>query len=581
MRCPGAVVAFFLLAGSLSASETGWTRARSEHFDVYSQNGAASAQQLLTWFERLHSFFRQQTGLNVDGRLPVRVLVFRSPAEYAPFRLHPNSDAYYTATESRDYIVLSVAESALAAHEYWHFVENAGRLHLPLWLNEGLAEFFSTLRWDERGGRVGAEPSGHLRLLRSRPWIPLTTLLSLPADAPLLAERSSSEMFYAETWALAHMMMLAPGYAPRTGAVIERLASGIPAAQALESLYGKPLDAVARDLRGWVGQGRVAAVPPAVPAPAPAAVEVSDVSTVLVHSLVADILMSSGKFDQAKSLYTDLAREAPELPEVAAALAMLALRRRDLAEARLEWQQALDNRISDAQICYRFAKMAEDAGMPAAEVRPVLERAVALRPAFDDALFSLALAENTGGKPEAALGHLQAMRHIIPGRRFAYCTAMSDALNELGRRAEAKAAAETAKTWATTGEQRAYAERLAHMAETDLAVRFTRDAAGNVRLETARAPHDAPDWNPFIEPGDHVHRVEARLRAIECGAAATVFVLETPTAVLQLQLPDPTHVQMRNAPGEFTCGPQAATPVVAVYAETGPGAGLLRGMEFR
>jgi hypothetical protein len=74
-----------------------------------------------------------------------------------------------------------------------------------------------------------------------------------------------------------------------------------------------------------------------------------------------------------------------------------------------------------------------------------------------------------------------------------------------------------------------------------------------------------------------VRRVEARLREIQCGGAATVFVVETASAVLGLKVPDPTHVQMRNAPAEFTCGPQTEQQVLAVYAETGPGTGLLRG----
>ena len=158
---------------------------------------------------------------------------------------------------------------------------------------------------------------------------------------------------------------------------------------------------------------------------------------------------------------------------------------------------------------------------------------------------------------------------------------MSDALNELGRRTEAKAAADTAKTLAATDEQRAYAGRLAYAAETELAVRFTRDAAGNLQLETTRAPRDAPGWNPFIEAGDRVRRVEARLRAIDCDGPATIFIVEAAPALLRLTLPDPTHVQMRNAPAEFTCGLQPAPQVVAVYAETGPAAGLLRGLEFR
>ncbi len=580
MRRLGASAIFGLLAVPLAASSSGWVSARSSHFEVYAHSGA-DARQTLVRFEQLRAFFEQHTGIQVESHLPLRVLVFSSIAEYSAFRWNSVSDAYFVAGEERDSIVLPDPNSErLAAHEYWHFVEHAGNLRLPLWLNEGLADFFSTVRWETHAGRMGDPPPDHIAALRRGSWIPLPTLLSLAAGAPALSERSQSEMFYAESWALAHMLKLSPAYAPRFPELMERLASGTPTLQALEGVYARPVDWIARDLRTWLHKAHSVPLPAAMPS-APLSIAIAEVPPAEVGLSLAEILLSVGRVDQAESLYREVASEAPENADVAGRLALLALGRHDLTEAREQWQRAIEHGIGDARICYRFAELAEEAGAPAVEVRRALERAVLLDPAYDDALFSLALTENRSGEPAAARRHLRAMRNITPGRRFVYWTAMSDALNELGRRDEAKAAAETAKTWAATAEERAYAERLAYVAETDLAVRFTRDSAGNVRLETARAPHDAADWNPFIEPGDHVRRVEARLREIQCGGAATVFVVETASAVLGLKVPDPTHVQMRNAPAEFTCGPQTGTHVLAVYAETGPATGLLRGLEFQ
>jgi hypothetical protein len=177
------------------------------------------------------------------------------------------------------------------------------------------------------------------------------------------------------------------------------------------------------------------------------------------------------------------------------------------------------------------------------------------------------------------------MHAVAPARLFTYWTSLSDAANLLGRRAEAKAAADSALAAAGNAEQREQAQRLALVAETDLAVRFSRDATGRSYLETVRAPHaalpSASTWNPFIEPGDQVRRVEGRLRELECGKSGTAFVVETPSGVVRLAVPDLQRVQMRNAPPEFTCGPQTPAPVVAVYAESGASTGVLRGLEFR
>ena len=578
----------FALACSPPAQAAEWILARSTYLEVYTDAGAENARAVSLWFERLRAFFQQQTGLQITPRSRLRVLYFRSAEEYETYRLRPNSDAYYASADGRDYIVLSgVAPSEKAiplrigAHEYWHFVQHAYALLMPPWLNEGLAEFFSTVRLSEAGGHLGSEPAGHLRILRSRSWIPLATLLALADDSPLRRERNTSEVFYAESWALAHMLILSPAYSQGFRTVVERLASGMSGPEVLEGVYEKPLDDIARDLRGWIERGRYA--PAALPAAPPdyVAIDVADVSAFSVHALLAGLMAGIGRHERAEAMYRALAAEAPNNASVAAALAIIGLENNDLEQARRQWTRALSQGLEEAETCYRFAKLAEDAGLPATDIRAALERAVALQPDFDNALFSLALLDNNAGDPSAAVEHLRAMRIIGPERQFHYWTSMSDALNELGRHAEAKAAADTARTLATTEEQRAYAVRLAYAAQTDLAVRFTRDAAGNLQLETTRAPHDASDWNPFIEPADRVRRVEARLREIECGGPATAFIVEADRGLLRLTIPDPTRVQMRNAPSEFTCGPQTAPEVLAVYAETGPAAGLLRGLEFR
>jgi hypothetical protein len=567
----------------LGAGSPEWSLARSARFEVYAEAGAENPGALLVWFERLHGFFEQQTGVKTDSRPPVRVVVFHSADEYERFRLRPSADAFYVATEARDYIVLSdrgLLDWRTAAHEYWHFVEHAGGLHLPPWLNEGLAEVFSTVHLGEHEGRMGFELRWHTRTLRTRSWIPLAELLALPADAPLRSERDSSEIYYAESWALAHMLLLSPDYSPGYRELAARLSEGTPGAPALQSVYGKSPDTIARDLRGWVEKGRYRPVAvPGISVDAPPAV-FEEVSPFTVRLFMGEVLTAAGKRERAEALYRELAAEGPPNAEVFAALAIRALQKNDYGEARVEWAHALDLGIGDARSCYRFAKMAEFAGMPVEGVRPALERAVALEPGFDDALYSLALLENDGGDAEAAVRHLRAMRQIAPARRFHYWTSLSSALNDSGRHMEAKAAAEEARNWAATEEERGYASRLAVMAQTELAVRFARDAHGNTRLETTRTPRGLADFNPFIEPGDRVRRAEGRLREVVCGNAAT-FVVETAAGRLALTVPDPAHVEMLHAPPDFTCGPQAAADVVAVYAETAPGVGTLRGLEFR
>jgi tetratricopeptide (TPR) repeat protein len=575
-----------LIACATALPAADWTLARSAHFEVYAQAAPEDTRSVVLWFEQLHAFFLRQTGLPLDSRPPLRIIVFGSAAEYEPYRIGPTADAYYVATESRDYIVMphrGPGDFQVAAHEYWHFVEHAGTLQLPPWLNEGLAEFFSTVRLDGSASLAGSEPPGRSRILRSRTWMPLAELLALPADSPRRDDREASDLFYAESWALADMLILAPEYAPRFRELVTTLAGGAPGPATLEGIYAKPLEAIAGDLRNWIEKRKFTPLTVSPLVPDAGAIDVSDISSRTSRYLIAGVLLATGKVERAESLYRELAQEKPDDADVAAALALVTLRKEDPDGARRQWTHALAEGIRDPEVCYRYAIAAQDAGFAAEDVRPALERAVALRPAFDDALYILALLENNASRPEAALRDLRAMHTITAGRQFQYWVATAYALTELGRREEAKAAAETAAAKAATAEQRAYAIQLGVIAVTDMAVQFTSDAAGNMRLVTTRVPYDAPEWNPFIEPGDRIRRVEARLREIDCSGGATMFALDTAAGPLTLAIPDPHHVQMRNAPPEFTCGPQPMATVRAVYAATGAANadGILRGLEFQ
>jgi tetratricopeptide (TPR) repeat protein len=573
-----------LAAASVLAqtSET-WSVARSEHFEVYSQTGEEPARAAAVRFERLRAFFRQQTWLKLDGALPVRVIGFRSAKEYQAYRLRTNADAYYVGTDGRDYIVmasLDPSDDRIAAHEFAHLTLHASGVELPPWLSEGLAELYSTVRIGEHSSSLGGKILGRSQVLRRNQWMPLPQLLELPRDSALRDDREKAELFYAQSWALADMLMLSPDYAAGFAGFIRELTSGERGPRALTTLYGKSLETIERDLHAWVNQGH--SKPEPLPGVATGAMPVrtSGVPPFAARSLLADLLMTEGELNRAASAYRELAREHPEDAEISVALGTLALRQGDPEGARREWKHAIDQGVRDAALCFRYAVLAASAGMPPEEIRPALERAIALRPDFDDARFNLALIEKSAGHYEAAVQQFRAMHRVAPGRAFGYWIAMADALNELGRRDEAKTAAQNAAAHATTVDERNHAAEIAYLARTDLEVQFSNDA----KLVTTRVPHEVREWNAFIQPGDDMRRVEGALREINCDEKLTRIRVEASGTRLTLVIQDPTRVLMRNAPAEFTCGKQRPAIVTVDYAATKTAGvqvdGIVRGMEF-
>src|SRR5581483_859429 len=139
----------------------------------------------------------------------------------------------------------------VAAHEYTHFILHANAPRLPPWLNEGLSEYFAAVRLDTRDRRSAGPVPPRSPVLKSRTWMPLAELVTLPADSPLRDERGSVEMFYAESWALADMLIAAPAYGSRFPALMAALTSGMASDQALASVYGRSLDQLTADLHAW------------------------------------------------------------------------------------------------------------------------------------------------------------------------------------------------------------------------------------------------------------------------------------------------------------------------------------------
>ena len=85
---------------------------------------------------------------------------------------------------------------------------------------------------------------------------------------------------------------------------------------------------------------------------------------------------------------------------------------------------------------------------------------------------------------------------------------MADALLDLGRRADSRAAAVKARDHAATDAERNHAEQLIDIADTDLSVQLTSGPDGRAHFQTIRIPHGQPPRNPFIEPGDGIERAE-------------------------------------------------------------------------
>jgi len=569
-------------AAPREVTTTGWFLAKSPNFEIYSQAGPDHARTTLLRFEQLRALFNQNRLFplpqNPDPQPRIRVLEFRTAAQYKAVKLTPTADAYYSSAAGSDYIVMPLLagnDFRIAAHEYAHFTLHAGLRKLPPWLNEGLAEIYSTVTLTPSRSEWGGSIPARADTLHSSPWLPAAVLFA-PAR-PAQETRAQAAIFYAESWALADLLTSAPAYAPRFHEFADRLSRGIPSAAALTDIYGKSPGRILADTRDWMRHG--ASPKRQLPAPAESTypIEVTPVSEWQTKAVLADLLLTNGDPARARQLYRDLLRQRPNDPNLLASLGTVALRIGDREEAIAHWQAALNHGLEDASLSYRYALLADQMNLPPNQIAQALERTVALRPGFDEARFRLAQLHSNQCDYRAALTQLQAIQAIPPARAFSYWSAVATARTQLGNRPEAEAAAAHAIQFAANPEERARAADLAYIVQTDLSVQFTRDAHGNPQLTTTRIPHGSTTANPFIEQNDRIRTIQGNLDEVQCTDGKLIaFRLQSPEGPLTLSVPDPTHIQIRNGPTEFTCGPQTPTKVKAEYTNEG----ILRGLEF-
>ena len=216
-----ATLIFSILSSALDAEQSDkWLEVRSRHFVVVSNAGGPQAQRVSLELERVRTMLqRSLTKVRVDPRQPLVVLAVGD--ENGLRELLPQSwehkgqrpAAAYWGGPNRHCIALRVDASApqvfgRVLHEYIHLLTHANVPDLPVWLDEGISEFWSTAVLEEDAVEIGRPPARDLRVLRaSRSWIPLGELLAMKRT-PDARDKKRLSLFYAQSWAVTHYLLL-------------------------------------------------------------------------------------------------------------------------------------------------------------------------------------------------------------------------------------------------------------------------------------------------------------------------------------------------------------------------------------
>ncbi len=231
-----------------------WSRVDSVNFHLLTTAPAREARPTLERFEQVRDFFMRVNSSRVTTRLPVTIVGFRNRNEYKPYSANEVSAAYYTGDEQQDYIVMSglTSENApVAIHEYMHLLVRHSGLKMPLWLNEGFADVYSTLK--PTGGQIllGSAPEGRGYALSQGKWLSLPALAAVRVGSPEYNEKDRAGVFYAESWLLTHMLMLGTDYKDKFSEFVSKVSQTGSMETALTAVYGKSIPEVTKHLSAY------------------------------------------------------------------------------------------------------------------------------------------------------------------------------------------------------------------------------------------------------------------------------------------------------------------------------------------
>lgn len=450
---------FAVLLFVAMSARADWLRLHGTHTELLTDAGEKEGRRALGRLEQIRVIL---PGTHDYSGRELRVVLFDSEKEFREYARSETTSGLYQSGLERDYIVTYAGGELprVVTHEFVHFLLNQTPSALPRWFEEGTAELYSNAQINTKRVRIGKEIESHMNLLLARPWL---TAAQLAAEHPAAAKQPQDQeqaesMFYAESWALVHMLNLSEGYRDHLPEFLQLLAAGRDMSDAFRTAFGRTFERALADLPSYLKKIRSVQldIPPPAPFVAAKAEPVPDVEAVLLRG---DVALRRGLAEQARSLFEQAAREHPDSALAEAGLGMLAMTQNRPGDARRHLERAIQLDDKDATILFEYALLERDAGAGNDRVRELLEKVVALNPNFGEAQLLLGVRATDDRRYEAAIPYLRNAARLLPRQSYVW-HALAYAQQKLGLYPDALDSAQRAVRTASTDDQEHMAEAL-------------------------------------------------------------------------------------------------------------------------
>lgn len=405
-----AIVFCFLGHSSVSvpvSAKDSWISVRSKNFLLLGNAGEKDIKKVAVRLEQFREVFsRLFKTLKINSVVPTTVIVFKNDASYRPFKPYPNTAGYFQPGPDVNYITLELSSDenpeqdpfTIIFHEYTHLLVRNTTGNVPTWFNEGLAEYYSTFSiTDDQKVMMGRPIASHVYLLRDKKMLPLRKLFEVDQKSPYYNERDKQSIFYAESWALVHYLILGKDgeRMPQLTKFVDMLSAGTPMEAAFQKAFGMTFESMEQELRAYIQRDRYPVFGGSFHdrVDSDIAMESAPLSDAETQAYLGDLLLKSNREDCELYLQKALALD-PGLAIANASLGLLRERQGRHVEARKSLERAVAAGAQNYLVHYYYAYALSQEGFKdsdavmgmapetAAIMRRELKRAIELRPDF-------------------------------------------------------------------------------------------------------------------------------------------------------------------------------------------------------
>jgi hypothetical protein len=276
--------AVLALAAPAAAAEK-WLLLEAPEFRIFSQ---LNERQTRAWGVRFGRFIGALgENIRADPRNlpPLTLVLFAQPEGFRPYLpLRPDGkpselSGYFSRRADFGAMIGLAAltdpgrTERVILHEGVHWYLSAMPYPRPAWLEEGLAEVFSTYEITRSEQRWGEIIPRHLRVLAENPPLPMARLLAVAKGDALHDEAERLGVFYARSWAFVHYLLFGvhDGSRDLLSDYFLALQSGVRDEEAFQRIFGTDHAGMDQRIDAYLRAGKYrmqrGPLPPTPPAP--------------------------------------------------------------------------------------------------------------------------------------------------------------------------------------------------------------------------------------------------------------------------------------------------------------------------